>query len=268
MKRFVVLLAAACGHPAATSSRPTLAEPAAAAATAPAPACYQGTSKGAGQLVHSVVRRTLDPRNQQIVEDVVRGDAGDVKAFRVVMTVSGNSFTLAEAGGQFSGTGKLIGPSWAWTQWESTTAQQVNGATLEVESHEELTPTGLLGRKAIKQGDKIIATTVEELTTIDCAQWDTARKALSTPVLDDALCERSCQRFATIKFVAANQDEIAKLPADKREAAIQQKTRELEGKLQAGLPTCVQQCRAANNVQQTACFARAESPQDLAACEK
>lgn len=267
MKRFVVVLAAACsGHSATKTAGPALAEP--AASNAPTSACYQGTSTGAGQRVQSVVRRTLDPANKQIVEDVVRGDAGDLKAFRVVMTVTGNTFTMAEAGGQFSGTGKLIGPSWAWTQWESNTQQQVNGATLEVESHEELTPTGLLGRKAIKQGDKIVATTIDELTTMDCASWDTARKALATPVLDDALCERSCRRFATIRFIAATQDEIAKLPADKREAAIQDKTRELEGKLAAGLPECVKQCRAANNVKQTACFARAENPQDIGACDK
>lgn len=264
MKRIVVVIAAACGGTSAPVAGPTLNE----SPVAPVTVCYQGVSSGAGQRVQTVARRTVDRANNQIVEDVARGDAGDVRAFHVVMAVTGNAFTLREAAGAFTGSGTLTGPAWQWTSWVSTTTQLAGGSTVEVESREEVTKAGLIAHKDIKKDGKVVASTTDELTAIDCAGWDAARAALAVPVLDDALCERSCRRFATLRFAVAAEPELAKLPPDQREAARAQKAEELRGKLEAGLPSCISQCRAANNVSQTACFARAETIEQLAKCDQ
>jgi hypothetical protein len=264
MKRIVVVIAAACGGTSAPVAGPTLGD---GAPVAPVTACYQGVSSGAGQRVQTVARRTVDRANSQIIEDVARGDAGEVRAFHVVMAVTGDAFTLREAGGAFTGSGTLSGPAWQWTSWVSRTTQLAGGSTVEVESREELTRAGLVAHKDIKKDGKVVASTIDELTAIDCAGWDTARAALAVPVLDDALCERSCRRYATLRFVASAEPELAKLPPDQREAAGKQKAEELRGKLEAGLPSCISQCRSANNPTQTACFARAETIQQLAKCD-
>jgi len=265
MKRIVVVIAAACGgsHPAAGPG-PTLVTP----DTNPAvTACYQGVSSGAGQRVQTVARRTVDPAHHQIVEDVVRGDAGSVKAFHVVFAVDGAAFTMTETGGAFTGTGTLTGAPWHWTSWTSRSSQRIGGATIDVESRDELTCDGMVAHKEIRKDGQVVATTIDELATIDCAGWDAVRAALAVPVLDDALCDRACRRFATIKFAAAAEAEVNALPAEQRAAAGRKKAEELEAKLAAGAPACIAQCRAANNAAQTACLARAESADQLAACD-
>lgn len=265
MKRIAVVIAAACSSAPAPAPGPTLAAP--AEASAPVTTCYQGVSSGAGQRVQTVSRRTVDRANRQIVEDVARGDAGDVKAFHVVSKVDGNAFTMAEAGGAFTGSGTLTGPAWQWTSWVSRSAQQLGGASLEVESHDELTATGRIAHKEIRRDGAVVATAIDELTTFDCAGWDAARAALAVPALDDALCDRACRRFATIKFAIGAEAEITKLPEAERDAARRKKADELRGKLDAAAPACITQCRAANNAVQTACLARATSPEQLDACD-
>jgi hypothetical protein len=207
----------------------------------------------------------VDPAAHQILEDVVHDDAGAIKAFHVVMDVAGATFTMKEAAGGFTGSGTLTGPAWHWPSWTSTS--RLAAAGLEVESHDELTPTGLVAHKQIRKDGAVVATTVDELTAFDCAGWDAAKAALAVPVLDDALCDRACRQFATLKFWAAAEPAIAALPASAQDEARRQQATALAAKLAAGGPACIAQCRSANNVAQAGCMARATSLDQLAACD-
>jgi hypothetical protein len=228
-------------------------------------ACYQGLSSGGGQRVRTIVRRVVEPAAGRIVEDVVHDDAGGrgPKSFHVVMKVEGERFTMSEAGG-FSGAGTLVGEPWRWTSW---TSKGRTGEGVEVESRDELTPTGKIARKEVRKDGALVATVIDELTAFDCAGWDQAKAQLAVPVLDDRLCDRACRQFASLKFQAAADAEIAALPELARAEARQRKAGELAAKLDAGAPACIAQCRSANNAAQTGCIARAASVDQLAACE-
>jgi hypothetical protein len=242
-----------------------------AAAPVPPPAastvCYAGLTAGMGQRARTIVRRTVDPTARQIVEDVSHGEASShsVKTFHVVMDVSGDRFTMQDTGGAFTGTGTLTGEPWRWTSW--TSISRLPGAGIEVESDDELTDTGVKAVKQIRKDGKVVGTTTEQLKTFDCASWDQALAKLAVPVLDTPACDRACRNFAGLKFWAAADPEIARLPAEARDDARKQKAAELARKLDAGIPGCVTQCLSADNAIQTACMGDATSMEQLAACD-
>lgn len=241
------------------------------AAPAPPPAastvCYAGLTTGMGQRARTIVRRTVDPTARQIVEDVSHGEARahSVKTFHVVIDVSGDRFTMKEAGGAFTGTGTLTGEPWRWTSW--TSISQLPGAGIEVESNDELTDTGIQAIKQIRRDGKVVGTTTEQLKAFDCASWDQALARIAVPVLDPAACDRACRNFASLKFWAAADPEIARLAPEARDDARKQKSAELARKLDAGIPGCVTQCLSADNAVQTACMGDATSVEQLAACD-
>ncbi|MEO7732992.1 MAG: hypothetical protein ABIY55_18665 [Kofleriaceae bacterium] len=270
-----VLIGCGAGGSSPVAPGPTLA-PEAAPTIVATTACYQGTSSGAGQHARTIARRSVDPNAREIVEDVVHDDPSGrgVKSFHVVMKVDGARFTMTEASGGFTGTGTLVGEPWRWTSWTSTSqlaqpgTQGAAQARIEVESHDELTARGMLAHKQIRKDGTGIATTVDELTTFDCAGWDAAKAQLAVPVLDDALCDRACRTFATLKYWAAGEAELAALPVSARDEARRKKTAELAARLDTGAPACIAQCRSANNAAQTACMAQAASLDQLGACAK
>ncbi len=229
-------------------------------------ACYQGLSSGAGQHARTIARRHVDPNAHEIIEDVVHDDAGGrgPKSFHVVMKIDGARFTMAEASGGFSGTGTLVGEPWKWTSWSSKS--QIAKLGIEVESHDELTASGMIAHKQIRKDGALVATTVDDLTAFDCAGWEAAKAQLAVPVLDDALCDLACRRFATLKYWVAGEAELAALPVAARDEARRKKTAELATKLDAGAPACIAQCRSANNAAQTACIVQAASLDQLGAC--
>jgi|GEM_PF-3507161 len=261
-----VLIGCGAGSASPVAPGPTLA-PEATPVIAASTACYQGLSSGEGQHVRTLARRTVDPNAGQIIEDVVHDDpsARGVKSFHVVMTIDGARFTLSEGSGGFTGTGTLVGEPWKWTSWTSTS--QLASAGLEVESHDELTARGMIAHKQIRHDGAVVATIVDELTTFDCAGWDAAKAQLAVPVLDDALCDRACRKYATLKYTAAAEAEVSALPVNARDEARRKKAAELAAKLDAGAPACIAQCRSANNAAQTACIVQAEALDQLAACD-
>ena len=105
----------------------------------------------------------------------------------VVMTVDGSAFTMRETSGAFTGTGSLVGEPWQWTSWSSVS--QSPNTSITVESHDELTAARMKATKQIKQAGKLIGTTSDDLKAFDCTQWEDARTALATPVIDRAACE-------------------------------------------------------------------------------
>jgi len=262
MKRLALVLLAACPGTAPPPPPAAPLEPPAASV-----ACYQGLSTGMGQAARTIARRTLDPAAGQIIEEVANNDGKAPKAFRVVMTVEGNRFTMAEAGGAFHGTGTLTGEPWRWTSW--TSSSQLPSSTITVESTDELTPAGMKATKQIKRDGKAVATTSEELTRFDCAGWDKAQADLAAPVpvLDAAACDRACRNFATLKFWPRAEAAIARLPPADQAAARTQQAAVLARELDTGLAPCESSCLSANNAAQTACMASATSVEQLGACE-
>lgn len=242
----------------------------ATAPVAPPPAstaCYAGYSTGMGQRARTIARRTVDPAAHQILEDVSHDDAGahGAKSFHVVMAVDGDRFTMTERGGAFTGTGTLVGPAWQWTAWTSTS--QIPHTTITVASSDELTATGMRATKQIMQDGKLLGTTTDELQTFDCAEWDKVLAQLAVPVLDDTTCDRACRNFASLKFWASAELEVAVLPPADQPAARARKQAELTAKLDAGVGACKQQCLTAGNAAQTACIGAAKTVEDLAACD-
>jgi len=69
-----------------------------------------------------LVRRTLEPAADRIVEETARFDpvAGvKPRLYTVLYQVDGDQLTLEERDGEFSGRGTLSGEPWAWTAWSS-----------------------------------------------------------------------------------------------------------------------------------------------------
>lgn len=221
-----------------------------------------------GQSANTIARRVVDPKTRTITEDLSRdgGDARGAKSFHVVMTVDGDRFTMTESSGAFTGSGSLVGEPWQWTSWRSTS--KITNTTIEVESQDQLTPSGLISQKTIKQAGATIGTTRDELKSFDCAHWDEARSALATPVLDRAACEHACRNFATLKYWEHADLEISVLPPSEQAAARAAKLEDFTAKLAAGLDSCIAGCLAANNAEQTACWANAKTAAQLAACEQ
>jgi hypothetical protein len=261
----LVSVLAGCSGPAV----PAPAVPAAAPAAPPATTtvCYAGLITGMGQRARTIVRRTVDPTARQVIEDVRHGDAAAhrVTQLHVVMDVAGDSFTMKETGGAFTGTGTLTGEPWRWTAWTSTSTLAAGG--LEVESDGELTDAGIQITDRIRKGGSVVGTTAERLKPFDCAEWDKAAAALATPVLDRAACDRACRNYAMLKYWGVADGEIARLPPDARDDARKQKSAELATKLDAGIGGCVTRCLSADNAAQTECTGNAKSLDQLAACD-
>ena len=265
LRNAVVLgLLAGCPGPApAPPVSPAVASPAPAATTT----CYAGVTVGMGQRTRTLVRRSVDPAGAQIVEDVGhdQGEGRGATSLHVVMAVTGDHYTIAEASGAFTGTGTLTGEPWRWTSWRSTT--KLASAGIEVESRDELTATNLVTHREIRKDGKVVGTTSEKLAPFDCDAWDRATAELAAPVLDDAACTRGCRNYVRLKFWQASEPKIAALPAAERDAARAEANAALARRLEAGLASCVAQCLDAHNAPQTACLADAKTADQLAACD-
>jgi predicted alpha/beta superfamily hydrolase len=115
----VILLAAAAAILPAQASQPAETETV---------QCYAGQSRAIlaqdgrfGQpvgVMTLLLRRTLRPAAQEIVEDLVIAEEGKpVQAFQNILTVSGSDYLLREKLKRYQGHGRLIGPAWEWTGW-------------------------------------------------------------------------------------------------------------------------------------------------------
>jgi hypothetical protein len=269
MKRLAIMLSCGLGC-SGTSVSSSVAHPVApvehSAPAAPTTVCYAGVSSAGDHKVRTIARRTVDPAARQIVEDVSHNETGTygTKRFHVVMNVDGDHFTMKEASGAFTGTGTLVGAPWQWTSW--TSISQVPEAGVEVESRDELTPTGIQATKQIRKDGKVVTTAVEQLAAFDCAEWDAAEAALAAPVLDQALCDHACRNYATVMYWSTADAEIARLPPEARDEARKQKAAALGPKLEAGVPACATQCLESHNLAQVACMDRATSAPALRVC--
>ena len=65
----------------------------------------------------SLVKRSIFPAENKIVEIVASIETREVKEYTTVFEIKGSDFTVKDQEGTFSGGGKLTGPAWAWTGW-------------------------------------------------------------------------------------------------------------------------------------------------------
>ena len=184
------LLTFACslflGACASTLPQPASVQPTSeskAVAVKPAPeevrqTCYEGTSTVRlpdGQSVpggRTLVRRTLQPSQEKIVEEVISFDSRPEvppKSFVVDMAVTGSQFKMTERSGAFEGTGSLTGEAWKWSEWASS-SRIPNG--MVVTSKDTLRPGGMVAKKVVRGAEgQVLFELDEEYTTVDCARF-------------------------------------------------------------------------------------------------
>lgn len=131
--------------------------------------CFFGDSESfltSGQRVGRsklIVKRTLDPAQKTITEQVITVDSrSDVPAreFMVTMLVDGARFTMTERNNAFSGDGGLVGEPWKWTGWHSH-ALIPDGSTID--SEDVLTKEGLKVTKTYSGPDGSVRMTFNEM---------------------------------------------------------------------------------------------------------
>jgi hypothetical protein len=122
-------------------------------------------SSPAGQPIGtslSLVRRTLKPSENRIVEVVAAIEAGKpVREFTTVFDITGSKFVLKDDEGTFAGTGVLAGKPWEWTGW--TYEVEFTGARKgRMKGDDALGPSGLSVRKSFATPDGTVRMLFDE----------------------------------------------------------------------------------------------------------
>jgi hypothetical protein len=101
----------------------------------------------------SLVRRTLKPADNRIVEVVAAIEAGKpVREFTTVFEVTGSKFSIRDEEDSFTGAGELTGKPWEWTGW--TYEVEFTGARKgRMKGDDVLGPSGLAVRKSFATPD-------------------------------------------------------------------------------------------------------------------
>lgn len=137
-----------------------LAQAPATAASKESVAYYLGESKvvlaangrEVGRMV-MLIKRVLKPAEHVIEEHVLVASSESAEPIKeIIMTMivdeMSKSFKLKDASGTLEGTGDLVGESWAWKQWSSTTViPGPRGGTIK--SQDTLTEDGLQVKKQL-----------------------------------------------------------------------------------------------------------------------
>ena len=83
---------------------------------------------------------------------------------------------------------------------------------------------------------------------------------------DPVKCEAGCRNYATLVYWKQADAEIAKLPADQRDALRKKKLGELDKKLESGLDMCTSQCMSANKEDDIDCLVAAKTADQASDC--
>ena len=100
--------------------------------------------------------KTHDPDKSEITESavVVKPD-GSSERYTMHLTVTGSDFTIADDAHTVSGSGKLFGPTWAWTYFKGT-FKSTNGVAIEDENFLADPSVGVARKKVIAPDGKVI----------------------------------------------------------------------------------------------------------------
>lgn len=83
---------------------------------------------------------------------------------------------------------------------------------------------------------------------------------------DKQMCDQACRNYAQLMYWSTADAELAKLPAEQREAAKKQKLAEMASKIENGIDFCVSKCQSANNDDQSKCLIDAKTAAAAKAC--
>jgi hypothetical protein len=79
-------------------------------------------------------------------------------------------------------------------------------------------------------------------------------------------CDRAARNYAELVYWEGANAEIAKLPAEQRDAARKQKMAEFAANMSKGIDLVVSKCVSANNKDQVDCMINAKTVQAVKAC--
>ncbi len=128
------------------------------------------------------LRRTLDPATGTIEENVVDVNTEDStwNEYTVVMTVSGNTFTIRESSGGFDGEGTLEGEAWRWTTWRSL-SRASGGNTIE--SVDRLEVKGLRTEKIVTASDgRFVVKVTAALSEVSQGEFEQEKRERALPL--------------------------------------------------------------------------------------
>lgn len=83
---------------------------------------------------------------------------------------------------------------------------------------------------------------------------------------DPVKCDQGCRNYFTLHFWAEADKDIARAPADQRDALRKQKLGDLDKRMGDGLDMCVSQCQAANNKDDIECMIAAKTVDQVRSC--
>lgn len=122
--------------------------------------------------IQTIVRRSVQPGKNpdrgKIIEEVVNIDPRpDVpnQFYNVVLKVEGDSFTMRETGGSFTGKGRLLGPAWRWNRWNSESIMAQGGRVVSEDLLEDDVLTA--DKKFFGPDGNLLMTFKESLKRID-----------------------------------------------------------------------------------------------------
>jgi hypothetical protein len=120
----------------------------------------------------SLVKRTISPAENKIVEIVASIDAREIKEYTTVFEIKGSDFTVKDQEGTFSGGGKLTGPVWAWTGW-TYSVDMLGERKGKLTAQDTVTPDGLVVTKSYAGADgKVQVVFNEALKPISAQMYD------------------------------------------------------------------------------------------------
>jgi hypothetical protein len=83
---------------------------------------------------------------------------------------------------------------------------------------------------------------------------------------DPVKCDQGCRNYFTLHFWAEADKELARAPADQRDALRKQKLGDLDKRMADGVDMCVSQCQAASNKDDIECMIAAKTVEQVRAC--
>jgi hypothetical protein len=85
---------------------------------------------------------------------------------------------------------------------------------------------------------------------------------------DAVQCEKGCRNYAALAYWKNAEVELAKLPADERDARRKKLVSKYTADLEGGIDVCVSQCQSANNPDDINCMIKAKTGDQAVACLK
>ena len=167
-----ILLLLLLGIATSTSARPRLPRPALTSYYLGEVKMTSPTGQPYGSSI-SLVKRTLRPDENQIVEIVLSIDAAKPpQEYTTLFTITGNRFVVRDQEGTFEGRGELIGSMWEWTGWKYS-VNMLGTMKGKVEADDALSAAGIVVSKSYYSPDGALRVRfAEELKPISSEMYE------------------------------------------------------------------------------------------------